>query len=343
MTSPSPIRLGVVGPGIQWRGHRDLLATLPELAVVTAVAARKKEKAEAEAKLIGEGVVAFDDWKRMLSDGAIDAVVVTTPILLNGPVTEAALRAGKDVFVEKPFCASVAEARKIQAAERETGRHVYILENLLFSDSWDKLKAIWTAGHIGQVAMFDRAMHHRIAAGGDPWGFGDTSWRLAGEFPLGPLFDGGVHELAVQARLFGSPRSVYAMGQKFRPEHGEFDNICAMVEYDSGVIGHFTHSGFLGGDRNYFHVRGTAGLIRCEYHQATVEPIGGKPWTVEFAPDLGVYFSGLAGAMWRELLGLCMAGKAARYDSNAAATDIATLEAIERSIRNGTREEVKKV
>jgi len=336
----SILKLGIVGPGIQWQGHRDILLTLSDRALITAVCARTHEKAQAQAALCGSEVQTFTDYQDMLDQADIDAVVVCTPIALNGDMTLTAIQTGKHVFVEKPFAMTSEQASAIIQAQQASDVQVYVLENLLYTDAWDKLRALWTDGSLGELAMFDRAMHGRIAIGGDPYGFGDTSWRVNGDFPLGPLFDGGIHEIALQSKLFGSAKAVMANGQNFREEHGAYDNICALIEYDDGVIGQITHSGLMAGHENYFNIRCMDGLIACDYTTATVKPFDGDAEFKPLTDSIETFWPDLAKAMWFELMDCCQSNTPGRYGLKQAAGDIATLEAIERSLDSGQREAV---
>nr|WP_306469546.1 Gfo/Idh/MocA family oxidoreductase [Oscillatoria laete-virens] len=195
-------------------------------------------------------------------------------------------------------------------------------------------------GRIGAVSMYDHASHGCIAQGGDPYGFGDTSWRVNGEFPLGPLFDGGIHEVALKQKLFGVPTAVTATGINYRPEHGEYDLINMLFEYGNGFTGLWTYSGFLGGRRNHFFIRGTEGLVNFEYHKFTIEKKDGTEEVIQDTPDAGAFFSGLTRAMYGEFLRCLETGAAPRYTAAESLLDIATLMAVRQSIHSGQKTQI---
>jgi len=323
-----------------WHGtHKDVIRAMPEDFAVNAICARTQEKRDAAVRDF-PGAAGVDDWRELVKRRDIDAVVVTTPIALSGPVTLAALEAGKDVFVEKPFCISSDEGKQIIDAEQRSGRHVYILEQLLYTEAWEDIQKIIDSGEIGRLVMFDRASHGFIDTQHDPWGFGKTEWRAKGEFPLGPLFDGGVHELAVQSALFGPVKSVVATGLKLREEHGEYDVINMMMNFPGEVSGLVTHSGMLGGGRGYFNIRGTEGLIVVEYWRIIIERKLGGEREVRFAGSAEAFFKGLHPAMWRELAERARQDAPGRYPPSKALHDILTLESIRNAIRSGNREAI---
>ncbi len=64
----------------------------------------------------------FRDYRQMLDKvSGIDAVMVATPDHMHAPITLAALRAGKHVYVEKPMAHSIEEARVMARVAKETG------------------------------------------------------------------------------------------------------------------------------------------------------------------------------------------------------------------------------
>src|SRR5690606_11999137 len=64
----------------------------------------------------------MEDYRRLLDDPAIDAVVVATPDHWHAPMALAALEAGKDLYLEAPVTHTLEEATKLQAAAKESGR-----------------------------------------------------------------------------------------------------------------------------------------------------------------------------------------------------------------------------
>jgi len=63
--------------------------------------------------------------------------------------------------------------------------------------------------------MWDKLNHNVLGAPGDVFlGYGGTEWRKKADFPLGPLMDGGIHDIALLSGLFGPPRTLIARGKK---------------------------------------------------------------------------------------------------------------------------------
>ncbi len=267
-----PIRLGVIGTGIIWKKtHRRILCAFPEKVAIVAICAQS-EQSRAEAHADFPGAKLYSDYRELVHDPVIDAVLIQTPIPLNARVALAALTAGKYVFLEKPLATNLEDAKQLVCASRTGNNRLYILEQHVYPDALTKTKDILRSGEIGRVVSYERFSGFRLVPGGDPSGYGDSAWRRDADYPLGPLMDGGIHEIAVLTELFGVPETVTAEGSKIRDQHGEYDLIAMTFRHPGGIVGTFTHSGLLGGQRNYFNVRGTNGDASVTRKSITIEP-----------------------------------------------------------------------
>jgi len=111
------LRVGVAGTGRLGRAHVRVLRSLP---AVERVACFDSEADRARAVAEEFGATAFDSFDSMLE--AVDAVVVVTSTAAHAEVALAAIAAGKDVFVEKPITATLAEGEAVVNAARASNR-----------------------------------------------------------------------------------------------------------------------------------------------------------------------------------------------------------------------------
>ena len=109
------------------------------------------EKRLAHLKNLYPEVEATTDYKGMLANGGLDAVIIATAVRTHHPLAKAALLAGKHVFVEKPLCASVAEAEEMNALAREKGLVLMVGHTFLYSAPVRKIKEIVDRGDIGEI------------------------------------------------------------------------------------------------------------------------------------------------------------------------------------------------
>ena len=91
------------------------------------------------------------DYKEILANPDIDAVVVATPMTTHFPLGSAVLEAGKHLFLEKPMATSSEDCRKLNAIGQEKGLTVMIGHTFLFTPAVRKIKSLMQAGELGEV------------------------------------------------------------------------------------------------------------------------------------------------------------------------------------------------
>lgn len=93
----------------------------------------------------------YNDYRRMLEQKDIDAVVVSTPDHMHGPITLAAMEAGHDVYCEKPLAHTVAECRKLTDTARKLKRVTQMGTQIHATANYRRVVEKIQAGAIGTV------------------------------------------------------------------------------------------------------------------------------------------------------------------------------------------------
>ena len=108
-------------------------------------------------------------WEEALAAPGIDAVVIATPDFWHAPMALAAAKAKKDIYLEKPLCMTVAQAKQLRAAVKENHVVLQLGHNRNSAPALHKAREIYRAGKLGAVPLvrmyIDRA-HSRA-----PWKF----------------------------------------------------------------------------------------------------------------------------------------------------------------------------
>lgn len=150
-TPPSErIRIGCIGVGNQGTGN--LARHLKNTVAVCEVDADRLGAARAQVeKATGKRCAATSDYRQLLDNKDVDAVVITTPDHWHALMTMDACRAGKDVYCEKPLTLTIAEGQAMVRVARETGRIVQTGSQQR-SDSGFRLACeLVRSGRIGRV------------------------------------------------------------------------------------------------------------------------------------------------------------------------------------------------
>src|SRR5512139_126285 len=129
MSEPTkPLRLGVIGSG------RIAQANLSAHVQVVAIAGRRRDRAEAAARTYGIPVVA-GDYRELLTNRDVDAVVITTPNDSHAGIACDAAKAGKHILVEKPMAIDTASGETMVRAAEDGGVTLMVAQSRRFSDA----------------------------------------------------------------------------------------------------------------------------------------------------------------------------------------------------------------
>jgi predicted dehydrogenase len=144
------VGIGLIGFGLIGRAHARNFLAQPDARIV-AVSETFAPRMEAACQLIGGGVQRHRDFRRLLEDKAVDAVVVATPDHWHALMTMMACAAGKDVYVEKPLTLFVREGRWIVDVAKRHKRVVQVGTQQRSGPHYVRAKELIQAGHIGEV------------------------------------------------------------------------------------------------------------------------------------------------------------------------------------------------
>jgi predicted dehydrogenase len=109
------------------------------------------------------------DYRELLNRSDIDAVVVATPDHWHAKVALEALDGGKDVYLEKPMCHTIDEAKQLVDTVRESKRVVQVGSQTTSGDQWHKAKKVIADGMIGQMIMSQGSYHRNSVKGEWNW------------------------------------------------------------------------------------------------------------------------------------------------------------------------------
>jgi predicted dehydrogenase len=155
----------------------------------------------------------------------------------------AALKRGLHVYKDKPFAKDLADARKMVAAAKRSGRRIFVGAQRKFAPSFLKAKSIVEQGKLGRVHFVRGAIHYYWR----PVFTNTMSWRGRREESGGiAIIDSGYHILDAVGALHGQPASVFAATGRLRAVEGgkyDIDDKAALIlNYKDGSLGSITIS-----------------------------------------------------------------------------------------------------
>ena len=184
-TNDRIVRVGIAGLGRSgWSIHVTTLEQLPEHYRIVAVCdLDPARRAEAEARL---GCRSYVEFEELVRDREVDLIVVAGPSHLHARHATAALRAGKDVLVEKPFATSLREAEGVVAVARETGRLLSGSQDQRYAADFFKVREVIESGKLGRILTIRIAWH---------WFRRRWDWQTVRELGGGSLNNDGSHAI----------------------------------------------------------------------------------------------------------------------------------------------------
>lgn len=192
------VGLGFLGFGLIGKRHVLDFQAQPDAACVAVAEAHRGRLDEAVA-LIGGSVRPQRDFRRVLDDADVNAVVISTPDHWHAPMTMLACAAGKDVYVEKPTTLFVREGRRMVDVARRHRRVVQVGTQQRSGPHYQKARDLIRAGHIGKVVSVRMAAYRNVMPG-----FGRPP-----DGPPPPELDYGLWLGPAPARAYNPNRSLY--------------------------------------------------------------------------------------------------------------------------------------
>lgn len=225
------LTVGVVGLG--WWGT-ELATTIAErcesLRVVAAYSPDAAQCADFVARFQAKTAPSL---QAILADRAVDAVILTTPHSLHADQVVAAARAGKHVFVDKPFTLTVADGKRAIAACRDAGVTLAIGHNRRLLAAPAEMKRLIEAAALGTLLHVEANYSSPAALD-----FAADHWRASrDECPGGAMTAIGVHMIDWFHHLLGPVARVTAQFASRAVTTGMDDTAAALLRFECGASG----------------------------------------------------------------------------------------------------------
>jgi predicted dehydrogenase len=265
----SPVRIGVIGCGGMTSTHVRRLLDMSKTASIAWLCDVDPRQIDKTAKIIADSRAPAPKTtarhEDVLADDAVDACVIATPHHWHAPIALAAMKAGKDVYVEKAASHVFSEGPLLVAAARQHGRIFQHGTQMRSSPVTEKAGQLLRDGIIGEIKVArawtaePRGVAKPVADGKAPEGVDydrwlgpaperpfnvqrfHKSWRIFRDYANGEIGDDGVHDLDMAAWGLGVntlPHQITARGGMMLAKGaGEYpDNMNVTYEYPDGRL-----------------------------------------------------------------------------------------------------------
>ena len=267
------IGIGIVGGGYMGKAHSVAMAAVgavfntavrPRLEMICATSPASAERYRAAYGFAR----ATADWRVLVADPQIEAVVIASPQETHRAIAEAAFAQGKPVFCEKPLGATLDDSRAMVAAAQASGCVNMVGFNYIRTPASQFARAMVARGDIGKVVWF-RGEHSEDfdadAAKPATWrNFGAANGTMGDLAPH--MINAALALVGPIARLSADIATVHqarpgSEGRELNDDIGQF--IC---RFANGALGHLSFSRVaMGRKMGYaYEITGTKGAIRFD-------------------------------------------------------------------------------
>jgi predicted dehydrogenase len=163
------------------------------------------------------------DYKDLLADAQLDAVVIATPVATHFQFAKDALLAGKHVLIEKPLTSNVREAEQLIETAEQNGLALMVDHTFIYTGAVRKIKEVVESGELGDLLYFDSV---RINLG-------------LFQRDINVVWDLAPHDLSIMDFIIGKqPLGVSAIGS-CHIEPGVENIAYVMLPFADDFIAHF--------------------------------------------------------------------------------------------------------
>jgi predicted dehydrogenase len=267
------VKCAVIGCGIWGREVLNMLARFPKAEVVAVC--ETYEPFLRRAKEAAPKAEGYTDYKKVLENKDIQAVLVTTPTHQHKEIVKDALKAGKHVYCEAPLAGSIDDARDIARAARDATKSYFQAGLLLRSDPQRRfLLPFVRIGATGQNIKTRAQWHKKTSwrrTSPNAEREKETNWRLRKETSTGLIGEIGVQQIdSMHYFLSKRPVAVTGFGGILFWQDGRDveDTAQAVFQYEDGTTFNYEATLATSFDSEYEILYGTDAAIMLRGNKA---------------------------------------------------------------------------
>ena len=272
-------KIGIIGPGSRGQHLMSFLVQNPKVEIV-AVCDVFGPSIDAALKMVPKAKV-YTDYKKLLEDKNVDAVLIATPLHLHYKIVIDAFDAGKHVFCEKSIAYSMEETHQIYQKFKSSNKVFFVGQQRLFDPRYIRAIEMVHSGEFGAINGI-RTFWHR----NNDWrrpipenaNDKQINWRLYNDCSKGIMTELACHQLQIGTWAMREiPNKVMGHGAiTFWKEKREvYDNASCIYVFDNGVKMNFDSvlsNKFYGLEEQILCSKGTVEPEKSKYYFEEIPP-----------------------------------------------------------------------
>lgn len=286
------IRVGVIGTGSRGNALLLHLLRIEGIEVIAICDNYKPNYNKAMKKVDANKVKGYTDYRKLLDNKDLDAVVIATPLHEHAQMTIDALNQGLHVFCEKAMAKTVEDCKAMADTAKANNKLLQIGHQRMFDPKYHKAMEMVKGKQLGDITQI-RAYWHR----NNDWRRKVPSpelerkinWRMYREYSLGLMTELASHHIQVANWVLGSaPIAVSGFGSINYWKDGRevFDNVNLVYQYPNGK--HFIYDSMIS-NKHYgmeVQVMGDKGTMEMETGNYFLENPPSAPGILQLVNDI---------------------------------------------------------
>ncbi len=275
------INIGLIGCGDRGRGLMTVMQELPEKFQIRAIcdvldfrlAEVRKVEPSVQLKV-------YKDYRKLLDDQTIQAVVIAVPLNLHYQLAADALAAGKHVYLEKTMTYNIPQAASlVKTAAEHGGQVLQVGHQYRYTPLYYKVKEMIEKGYLGKVTQidcrWDRNWNWKRPVP-DPSLERQVNWRMYKEYSGGLPAELLSHQIDFINWAFNThPDQIMGTGgiDNYKDGRETYDNVQVLMRYSKeGMIGNFGATCSNARDGYLFKLKGSKGTISLLVNEGVYYP-----------------------------------------------------------------------
>jgi predicted dehydrogenase len=234
------VRVGIIGVGNRGNGLLHSLKQLEGIEILACCDIREGTLAMA-LNAAGSRAKGYTDYRKMLEDKNIDAVIIATPLYQHYQMAVAAIEANKHVYVEKTMTYDIPQALSLVKKVNNSKLVFQVGHQYRYFGLYYKLKQVLDENWLGKVTHFECQYHRNSSWRNkvtDPSLEKLINWRMYKEYSGGLMAELCAHQIDVVNWMLDShPLKVAGLGgiNYWNDGRETYDNVRAVFEYPKGI------------------------------------------------------------------------------------------------------------
>lgn len=265
------LKIAIIGCGDRGKGIIEVINQSPDKFKITALCDVLDFRLTDARKLCKTNTPnVYKDYRKLLDDKAVDAVVVAVPLYLHYEIAVAVLKADRHLYLEKTMTYNLTQALDlVKLAKSRPGQILQVGHQYRYSPLYYRVKEMIAKNYLGDISQiecrWDRNADWRRAVP-DPSLERQINWRMYKEYSGGLIAELMSHQIDFINWAFDThPDEVFATGgiDIFKDGRETFDNAQVMFRYTGkhSMIGNFGATCGNSRDGYLFKIKGTLGTI----------------------------------------------------------------------------------